>query len=132
MPLLSLREASRTFAVSRATLTKALENGKVSGVRDDAGHWKIDPAELARVYETRRPAKGAVDRSRPDDMSQARPAQIYDVPPPCELELRLAHAEAALDAEREKNALLERHLADLRTMLPSPETRPRRSWWRWR
>ena len=34
-----------------------------------------------------------------------------------------------LVAEREKTALLQRHLDDVRRMLPAPETRPRRRWW---
>ena len=46
------------------------------------------------------------------------------------LSVRLARAEAALDAEREKTAMLERHLDDVRRMLPPPDAKPRR-WWRW-
>jgi len=44
---------------------------------------------------------------------------------------RLARAEAALDAEREKVELLQRNLDDLRRMLPPPDAKPRRSWWPW-
>jgi len=47
-----------------------------------------------------------------------------------DLSVRLARAEAALDAEREKTAMLERHLDDVRRMLPPPDAKPRR-WWRW-
>jgi hypothetical protein len=44
---------------------------------------------------------------------------------------RLAIAETALEAEREKTALLQRHLDDIRLMLPAPDdARPRRRWWR--
>jgi len=56
-----------------------------------------------------------------------------DQKPPLDhaLELRLARAEAALDAEREKNELLQRNLDDLRRMLPPPDAPPsrRRRWW---
>jgi hypothetical protein len=44
------------------------------------------------------------------------------------LAARLARAEAALDAEREKVNLLQRNLNDLRRMLPPPDAKPRR-WW---
>jgi hypothetical protein len=45
---------------------------------------------------------------------------------------RLAVAEAARDAEREKNALLQCHLDDVRLMLPAPDAaKPRRRWWPW-
>jgi len=46
------------------------------------------------------------------------------------LAARLARAEAALDAEREKVNLLQRNLNDLRRMLPPPDAKPRR-WWPW-
>ena len=47
-----------------------------------------------------------------------------------DLSVRLVRAEAALDAEREKTAILERHLDYVRRMLPPPDAKPRR-WWRW-
>jgi hypothetical protein len=53
MALLSLREAERRFDVTRPTLTKALNSGKISGRKNDKGHWTIDHAELARVYAPR-------------------------------------------------------------------------------
>jgi hypothetical protein len=68
-----------------------------------------------------------MDRSEPD-----RKADVGH-----DILTRLAVAEAALDAEREKTAMLQRHLDDVRRMLPPPESpgdpalrkRPR-SWWR--
>ena len=47
-----------------------------------------------------------------------------------DLSVRLVRAEAALDAEREKTAILELHLDDVRRMLPPPDAKPRR-WSRW-
>jgi len=44
---------------------------------------------------------------------------------------RLARAEAELAAEREKVDLLQRHLDDVRLMLPRPDAKPRRRWWQW-
>jgi hypothetical protein len=58
MAHLSLRDAERRFDVTRPTLTKALKNGKISGRRNARGHWEVDVAELARVYEARVPAHG--------------------------------------------------------------------------
>lgn len=127
MPKLSPRDAVQMYQVSRATLMRALSDGKISADKSDAGHWQIDTAELARVYQPRAPQK-AVSRSKPDQLIRREP----DQKPPLDhsLELRLARAEAALDAEREKTALLERHLSDMRRMLPSPDAQPRRRrWW---
>lgn len=127
MPKLSPRDAVQMYQVSRATLMRALSDGKISADKSDAGHWQIDTAELARVYQPRAPQK-AVSRTKPDQVSRNEP----DQKPPLDhaLELRLARAEAALDAEREKTGLLERHVADLRRMLPAPDA-PSRRWWPW-
>lgn len=123
---LSLREASRRFTVSRATLNKHLANGKVSGSRDAAGHWRIDAAELARIYS----ARPSVDRPKPDQVSHPEPP-ISHPEPDSDLAARLAIAESALDAEREKTALLERHLDDVRRMLPPPDPALRKKPWFW-
>ena len=53
MAHISLREAERRYNVTRPTLSKALKNGKISGARNDKGHWEVDTAELARVYKAR-------------------------------------------------------------------------------
>lgn len=130
MPTLSLRQAAAAFTVSRTTLTKDLEKGKVSGAKDEAGQWQIDAAELARVYKPRPAQKGP----RPDQLGQTDPAQnaAPEPRPDHGLELKLARAEAELAAEREKTALLERHLDDLRRLLPPPDAKPRpRRRWPW-
>ena len=128
MPKLSPRDAVRLYRVSRATLTKALSDGKISAEKTDAGHWQIDPAELRRIYQPRAPQK-AVSRASPDQIGRDRPGQSTG-PDAADMAARLARAEAALDAEREKVDLLQRNLDDLRRMLPPPDAKPRR-WWPW-
>ena len=131
MSKLSPRDAVKVFQVSRATLTKALSNGKISAEKTDAGHWLIDPSELARLYRPREPQK-AVDRASPGQVSRNEPGQRTGSDA-ADLAVRLARAEAALDAEREKVALLQHNLDDLRRMLPPPpppDAKPRR-WWPW-
>lgn len=128
MPKLSPRDAVKMYQVSRATLMRALSDGKISAEKTDAGHWLIDTAELARAYTPRTPQK-AVNRTKPEQVNRretpTEPALDHA------LELRLVRAEAALDAEREKNALLQQNLDDLRRMLPPPDVVPRRRWWPW-
>ena len=126
MPILSPRDAVRVYQVSRATLMKALSNGTISADKTDAGHWQIAPVELARVYSPRSPDK-AVSQTKPHQVNRSDPDQktVVDY----EITARLARAEAALDAEREKTTMLQRHVDDLRRMLPSPDARPRRRWW---
>ena len=133
MPKLSPRDVVKLYQVSRATLMKALSDGTISAEKTDAGHWRIDPAELRRVYSPRL-SQAAVSRTKPDQVNRSEPDQKADVGH--DISTRLAVAEAALDAEREKTALLQRHLDDVRRMLPPPESfpalgkRPRR-WWPW-
>lgn len=128
MPKLSPRDAVRVYQVSRATLMRALSEGKISAEKTTEGHWQIDASELARLYTMRAPQK-ALDRPRPKPIGQ--PETPHETPLEHAMELRLARAEAALEAEREKTALLQRNLDDLRRMLPPPDAKPRRSWWPW-
>jgi hypothetical protein len=133
MQKLSPRDAVKLFQVSRATLTKALQDGTISAEKTDAGHWLIDPAELTRVYKPRA-SQDAVSRTKPDHLDRGEPDH-KTTPDAADMAARLARAEAALEAEREKTALLERHLDDLRRLLPPPEApapaRPARRWWPW-
>ena len=126
MPKLSPREAVKVYQVSRATLMKALQYGTISAEKTDAGHWRIDSAELARVYQPRASQK-AVSRTAPDHVNRSEPDHKTDVDR--DVTARLARAEAELAAEREKTALLQRHLDDVRRMLPPPDAKPRRRWW---
>ena len=126
MPKLSPREAVKVYSVSRATLMKAISSGAVSADKTDAGHWRIDAAELGRVYTPRLTTK-PVNRSNSEQLSHNEPDQKTGIGQ--DISARLALAEAALDAEREKTALLQKHLDDVRRMLPPPDAKPRRSWW---
>lgn len=128
MAKLSLREAAKHFDVSRPTLQKALKSGKISGVQDGQGHWTIDPAELARVYQPRKVQAEKVDNPNPANFTSE------NTPLPREVEAlkaRLAEAEQraavaeALANERGK------HIEDLRRMLPAPAQQQRRKWWSW-
>lgn len=131
MTTLSLRQAAAAFAVSRTTLTKDLERGKISGAKDEAGQWRIDHSELVRVYQPRPAGQGSGPvQSGP----VGHTGQGGEPPRPVvrdDAAIRLARVEAELAAEREKTALLERHIADLRRMLPPPDAPPRRRWWPW-
>lgn len=43
-------QAAKATGVSKATITRALQSGKISGLKDDSGSWSIDPVELHRVF----------------------------------------------------------------------------------
>lgn len=59
MPEMTLSEAAAWAGKGRPAILKALQKGTITGRKDEGGQWRIDPAELARVY---RPGTGQ-DRS---------------------------------------------------------------------
>ena len=49
--MLSLTKAAEEVGISRSALFKAIKNGRVSATKNGKGEFKIDPAELFRVYQ---------------------------------------------------------------------------------
>jgi hypothetical protein len=135
MPHLSLRQASQQFAVSRQTLGKALENGVISGTKDDTGNWQIDSAELLRVYKPR-PQSGRTEPPMQSTAAMPKHGPLQAAAAVDDSAVTIARLTAELAAEKEMRALeremLQRHLDDVRRLLPAPEAPRRRSWWPWR
>ena len=52
---LTLAQAAEQVGLNRSTILRAVKAGKISGTRDDAGVWHVDPAELFRVFEPAQP-----------------------------------------------------------------------------
>lgn len=48
---LSAKEAADMVGMTKAGIIKAIGKGKISGTKDEQGQWRIDPAELTRVYK---------------------------------------------------------------------------------
>src|SRR5215217_1440983 len=69
MATLSIRDAARQAGVSRSSILRAIQSGRMSAPRRDDGGYAIDPAELFRVFEPR-PA-GQQDEAGPEGMGQA-------------------------------------------------------------
>lgn len=125
MSNLSLREAVKSFDVSRPTLTKAINSGKLSGVRNGKGQWEIDPAELARVYRPREHAKAP-------DQSVVAPGITGTFSELEKLRSDLALAEARAEAAEKLAAERAKHIDDLRRLLPSPKPEKSKFKWPWR
>lgn len=127
MAKLSLREAVKRFDVSRPTLLKALNEGKVSGGKDGKGQWEIDPAELIRVYSPR--------GSEPDKIEKPLAGNFPTVSSPLpgdvsKLRERLAEAEKRAEIAEALAQERAKHIEDLRRMLPPPRM-TRKRWWPW-
>jgi predicted DNA-binding transcriptional regulator YafY len=118
MAKFSLAEAARRFEVSRPTLQKDLSSGKISGTKilkdGRVAGWKIDEAELARVYKA---------RDLPDRLTPALPAGASQLEAEIRLlQARLEAAEALAEERRQ-------HLDDLRKLLERPAAERRKRWW---
>lgn len=46
----SLKEAADAVGMGKPAILKAIQKGKISGIKDEHGQWQIEPAELHRVY----------------------------------------------------------------------------------
>jgi hypothetical protein len=46
----SLREAAEAVGKGKPAILKAIQGRKISAQKDEHGEWRIDPAELHRVY----------------------------------------------------------------------------------
>ncbi|MCB9942979.1 MAG: helix-turn-helix domain-containing protein [Geminicoccaceae bacterium] len=139
----TLAEAAQLAGVSKSTLQRSVKAGRVSATRDDAGQWRIDPAELARVWPAAAVAlvrRDAVDDA-PDDAAVTR----SDVPDdamrrgePVQLDIEIEALRAQLGDAREQIGWLREQLADasrekaqILALLPKPEAvpEPRPSWY---
>lgn len=123
MSKVSMARAAKLFEVSRPTLAKHREQGKISGEKiGDA--WQFDMSELSRVY-TRRGAKA----EKPDAGLHADLAG-HDTGAASELQGEIKLLQAKLEAAEKLAEERLQHLDDLRRLLPGPDDRPgRRRWW---
>ena len=46
----SLKQAADAVGRGKPAILKAIKGGRISAQKDDNGQWRIDPAELHRVY----------------------------------------------------------------------------------
>ena len=56
MPDMTMRQAAEWAGVTRGTIHKAITSGRISANKSDTGVYRINPAELERVYPRRQPA----------------------------------------------------------------------------
>lgn len=108
MAQLTLGQAAKRVGKSKSTLTRAIQNGKLSAHRQDDNSYGIDTAELFRVW----PATGA---HQGDDAPQGTPAAIQgDIAAVLRMKVEMLETQV----ERERNTV-----EDLRRRLDRAEER---------
>ena len=130
----SLAQAAAAVGRNRSSVLRAIKAGKISAGRDEAtGEWRIEPAELHRLYPvTDAQGDAQANAQQRHDSAQveirelrARLADKDDVI--ADLRQQRDQAQQQLAAAQERIAAL---LTDQRPAASQPV--PRRPWWRWR
>jgi hypothetical protein len=119
----TLAEAATATGLNKTSVLRAIKSGRISGSKDEAGQWHVDPAELHRVYPPAGEQRCAPDAAQRDAAAMA------------------AEANARVILAEERLAFLKNTLEDVRTdrdawreqaqrlALPKPE--PKMTWRRW-
>ncbi|MCB0018210.1 MAG: hypothetical protein KDE09_10510 [Anaerolineales bacterium] len=94
--MLTMGEAAKQAGISKATLSRAIKNGRVSATRNDKGGWDIDPAELFRVY----PRNSATVADNGSVKQDATPSATADETPALKAEIEGLKAQLALMREQ--------------------------------
>lgn len=110
----SAAQAGKAVGRSTATITRAIEKHRLSAVKDENGAWRIDPAELHRVFDVKKPANPSMQS---DEKPRNGEALQHDV------EI-LAEKLRALEGEREREReQWADQVADLRARLDDAATK---------
>jgi hypothetical protein len=118
---LSAREAGERVGLTKQAIVKAIKNGRISATKDDTGEWRIEPAELFRVYPPL-PTDGANEQPTKDTGSLQRELEVLR-----ELVADLRGERDRLLGIVETQAQQVKQLTDQR---PTPQPAERRGWWR--
>lgn len=126
--MMSHREASRAWGVSRATIQRAIKAGKLSLSAEKT----IDKAEMVRVFGE--PSDRLVSRPAIPDEAGGEPGLWHPIHARIvALEAENSSLKVELAGTREALAAKDENLADLRAeVLRLAHERPaRRRWWPW-
>jgi excisionase family DNA binding protein len=123
---LTLGEAARHCGLSKASLSKAIANGRLSAVRRGDGAWAIDTAELQRFLD----ANGHAVNPKPLAGEQ-HADEVFGLRVRAEVaEKMLILLQAQLTEMTGQRDRWHEAFQATQRLLPAPA--PRRSWWPWR
>jgi excisionase family DNA binding protein len=118
----SLSEAATACGVYKSTILRSIKAGRLTGTKDALGQWRIEPAELHRVYAPAQ--RNGADSNGPRHGATAA----------------LVEAQHRAELVEQRLAMLTLVLEDLRLQrdkwqqqaerLALTDARPQRPWWR--
>lgn len=119
MPYLTLGQASKETGLHKTTISRAIEDGRLSARRNQQGHYQIDPAELFRVFDP-----VARDHATPE-RNPTQPQEQHDKTPNVTgtvTESYLVERLRELEEEVEDKDARLKELRHAMAALPSPES----------
>lgn len=114
----SANQAAELTGKNVATITRAIKSGKISAAKDQSGAWKIDGAELSRVFPLR-----AQSLQTPDMQSNANVTQTPNKPEDNALREELATLRERVKADSRLLEERANHIGDLQKRLDRAEDR---------
>jgi len=133
----SLGQAAKAAGVSKTSLHRAIQKGRVSATKNEDGSYEIDPSELSRVYPPSAPAdRSATLEAEQDGTAESGAETAVLRREVALLRERVADKESVIEdlrvrldqseqERREKDRQLTALLTDQR------QAKPKRSWWHW-
>lgn len=113
----TLGEAARVTGKSKAAISQAIASNKISATKDANGRYQIDPAELHRLY----PSKKTIPNESSHLLTPDQTPEIERLKATVEgLERLCRQIEGERDSLREQNTRLTALLTDQRTQ-PKPQ-----------
>lgn len=138
--MITFTEAARLAGVSKGAIRKAaLETQKLRAEKDDQGVWRIDAADVQRLWP-RRPALDTVTTPQSSPVSVSDQSQNALAAKLEAAEQRITDKDATIadlrgrldESEAERRQVQARLTALLTDQRPAPQPEARRSWWPWR
>lgn len=114
----SANQAAELTGKNVATITRAIKSGKLSATKDHSGAWKIDGAELSRVFPLR-----AQSLQRPDMQNDAKLSQPANTLDDNALREELATLRERVRADSRLLEERANHIGDLQKRLDRAEDR---------
>ena len=116
---LSLNQAAKEAKTAKATLLKAIRDGRMSAPKNDKGYYEIDPAELFRVYPP------TPEKPVSEPVSKPTPTPSYPPLPPENRFSETSLLEAKIEAMEARFSDAQQTIEDLRKRLDEEATERR-------
>lgn len=114
---ITLTEASKLVGITKNGLSKAIAKGKVSAEKDENGVWRIEPAELFRVY----PKADTVSGSKENTVSDGTTNKVSALEREIDLQREQIHLLKEQLRQKDENhgqiiKVMEEHITTLKSL----------------